>query len=59
MVVDARNNAREALGRRLADSASQQKMLEALAAAFGLEKPPRRVEVYDNSHIMGRARLAR
>lgn len=53
MVVDALNNAREALGRKLADSASQQKLLEALAGAFGLEGPPRRVEVYDNSHIMG------
>ncbi|MCI4680252.1 excinuclease ABC subunit UvrC [Rhodoblastus acidophilus] len=53
MVVDAHNNAREALGRRLADSASQMKLLEALGAAFGMEKPPRRVEVYDNSHIMG------
>jgi excinuclease ABC subunit C len=53
MVADARNNAREALGRRLADSASQMKLLEALGAAFGMEKPPRRVEVYDNSHIMG------
>jgi excinuclease ABC subunit C len=53
MVVDARNNAREALGRRLADSASQMKLLESLGAAFGMEKPPRRVEVYDNSHIMG------
>jgi excinuclease ABC subunit C len=53
MVVDARNNAREALGRRLADSASQLKLLEALGAAFGMAKAPRRVEVYDNSHIMG------
>jgi excinuclease ABC subunit C len=53
MVVDALNNAREALGRRLADSASQMKLLEALGAAFGMDKPPRRVEVYDNSHIMG------
>ncbi|HUO53120.1 MAG TPA: excinuclease ABC subunit UvrC [Rhodoblastus sp.] len=53
MVTDAANNAREALGRRLADSASQLKLLEALGAAFGMDKPPRRVEVYDNSHIMG------
>ncbi len=53
MVADAASNAREALGRRLADSASQQKLLEALGAAFGMDKPPRRVEVYDNSHIMG------
>jgi excinuclease ABC subunit C len=46
-------NAREALGRRLADTASQAKLLVALAQAFGLQKTPRRVEVYDNSHIMG------
>ena len=57
MVADARNNAREALGRRLADSASQMKLLEALGAAFGMDKPPRRVEVYDNSHIMGSAAI--
>ncbi|KFG71083.1 excinuclease ABC subunit UvrC [Microvirga sp. BSC39] len=46
-------NAREALGRRLADTASQQKLLISLGQAFGLSKAPRRVEVYDNSHIMG------
>jgi excinuclease ABC subunit C len=46
-------NAKEALGRRLADTASQQKLLVSLAQAFGLGKVPRRVEVYDNSHIMG------
>ncbi|WP_294541840.1 excinuclease ABC subunit UvrC [uncultured Rhodoblastus sp.] len=57
MVVDAQKNAREALGRRLADSAGQTKLLEALAAAFGLAAPPRRVEIYDNSHIMGTAAI--
>jgi excinuclease ABC subunit C len=46
-------NAKEALGRRLADTASQRKLLISLAQAFGLPKTPRRVEVYDNSHIMG------
>jgi excinuclease ABC subunit C len=46
-------NAREALGRRLADTASQQKLLVSLGQAFGLKRTPRRVEVYDNSHIMG------
>jgi excinuclease ABC subunit C len=46
-------NAKEALGRRLADTASQQKLLVSLGQAFGLAKAPRRVEVYDNSHIMG------
>jgi excinuclease ABC subunit C len=57
MVVDALKNAREALGRRLADSASQLKLLAALGAAFGMEEPPRRVEIYDNSHIMGTAAI--
>jgi len=46
-------NAKEALGRRLADTASQQKLLISLGQAFGMDKAPRRVEVYDNSHIMG------
>ena len=53
LVDHAVTNAREALGRRLADTSSQVKLLGALAQAFGLENPPRRVEVYDNSHIMG------
>ncbi|WP_457094002.1 excinuclease ABC subunit UvrC [Microvirga sp. P5_D2] len=46
-------NAKEALGRRLADTASQQKLLISLGQAFGMAKAPKRVEVYDNSHIMG------
>jgi excinuclease ABC subunit C len=46
-------NAREALGRKLADTASQQKLLTALADTFRLPHPPRRIEVYDNSHIQG------
>jgi excinuclease ABC subunit C len=46
-------NAREALARRLADTSSQQKLLVSLGQAFGLPKVPKRVEVYDNSHIMG------
>ncbi len=46
-------NAREALGRRLAESSSQRHLLEALAELFGLPAVPRRIEVYDNSHIMG------
>jgi excinuclease ABC subunit C len=53
LVEYALRNAKEALGRRLADTASQAKLLVSLAQAFGLEKAPRRVEVYDNSHIMG------
>ncbi len=46
-------NAREAHGRRLAETASQARLLKGLAETFGLERVPRRIEVYDNSHIMG------
>jgi excinuclease ABC subunit C len=53
LVEAALRNAREALARRLAETSSQQKLLASLAQAFGLERPPRRIEVYDNSHIMG------
>ncbi|PSC03036.1 excinuclease ABC subunit C [Alsobacter soli] len=53
LVEHAAKNAREALGRRLADTSSQQKLMAALAQAFGLPRAPRRIEVYDNSHIMG------
>jgi excinuclease ABC subunit C len=45
--------AREGLGRRLAESASQRRLLDATGAAFGLAAPPDRIEVYDNSHIQG------
>ncbi len=48
-------NARQALGRRLAETSSQTKLLAGLAETFALEKAPRRIEVYDNSHIMGTA----
>ncbi|GJE44193.1 excinuclease ABC subunit UvrC [Methylobacterium soli] len=53
LVDYARRNAKEALARRLADTASQGKLLTALGQAFGLARSPRRIEVYDNSHIMG------
>jgi excinuclease ABC subunit C len=53
VVEHALANAREALGRKLAEAASQQRLLAALAASFGLAQPPRRIEVYDNSHIQG------
>ncbi|WP_246249219.1 excinuclease ABC subunit UvrC [Chelativorans alearense] len=49
----ALRNAREALGRRLAETSSQTRLLEGFAETFGLEAAPRRIEVYDNSHIMG------
>jgi len=53
LVDHALANAREALGRELALSASQQTLLAGLAERFGLAEVPRRIEVYDNSHIMG------
>ncbi|WP_425339170.1 excinuclease ABC subunit UvrC [Azorhizobium doebereinerae] len=53
LVDHALQNAREALGRKLAETATQTKLLEGLAQAFHLPRPPRRIEVYDNSHIMG------
>jgi excinuclease ABC subunit C len=53
LVEHALLNARSALGRRLAESSSQARLLKALAETFGLSRPPRRIEVYDNSHIQG------
>lgn len=53
LVDGARRNARESLGRRMAENQAQGKLLDGLAEAFGLEGPPKRVEVYDNSHIQG------
>ncbi len=53
IVGQALLNAREALGRRLAETQSQQKILAAVQKVFDLPEPPKRIEVYDNSHIMG------
>lgn len=53
LVVHALNNARDALGRRVAESSSQRALLEKLADVFDLDGVPRRIEVYDNSHIQG------
>jgi excinuclease ABC subunit C len=54
MLVDhAASNAREAMGRKMAESASQAKLLEGVARVFNLPEPPKRIEVYDNSHIQG------
>ena len=53
LVEHAEGNAHQTLSRKLAEAASQDKLLASLGAAFGLEKSIRRVEVYDNSHIMG------
>ncbi len=53
LVEQALVDALDALGRRLAESASQRKLLEGIAEKFGLEAAPQRIEVYDNSHIAG------
>jgi len=53
LVEDAAANAREALARKIADTSSQARLLAGLAEAFGLNAPPERIEVYDNSHVMG------
>ena len=53
VVLHAETNAREALERKLAESTGQAKLLEGVAALFGLPEPPSRIEIYDNSHIMG------
>jgi len=53
LIEHAMTNAREALGRRLAESSSQRRLLEGVAEVFGLEQAPERIEVYDNSHIQG------
>ena len=53
LVEGAARNARESLARRMAEGATQTKLLSGLAEAFGLNAAPRRIEVYDNSHIQG------
>jgi excinuclease ABC subunit C len=53
LVDHALANAREALARKLAESSSQRKLLALVAEVFALPRPPRRIEVYDNSHIQG------
>jgi excinuclease ABC subunit C len=53
LVDHARQNARDALARRMAESASHRQLLESLAETLGLDAPPERIEVYDNSHIQG------
>lgn len=53
LMKEASRNAKEALERRMAEAASQSKLLTGVADLFGLEEPPERIEVYDNSHIQG------
>jgi len=53
LVEGALRNARESLARRMSETATQSRLLAGLAEAFDLDGPPRRIELYDNSHIMG------
>ncbi|WP_343699471.1 excinuclease ABC subunit UvrC [Caulobacter sp.] len=53
LVQHALTNAREALGRKMAEGSAQTKLLAGVCEAFKLEAPPERIEVYDNSHIQG------
>jgi excinuclease ABC subunit C len=53
LVTHALTNAREALGRKLADTATQSRLLQGMVTTLGLPHPPQRIEVYDNSHIQG------
>jgi excinuclease ABC subunit C len=53
LVENAARNARESLARKMAESTTQNRLLAGLAEAFDLDAPPRRIEVYDNSHIQG------
>lgn len=53
LIDQALGNARTALARRLAESASQRSLLKGVAAVFGLDVPPARIEIYDNSHLHG------
>lgn len=53
LITHALTNAREALGRKLADTATQGRLLQGLVTTLGLPHPPQRIEVYDNSHIQG------
>ncbi|MFW7266802.1 excinuclease ABC subunit UvrC [Gluconacetobacter sp. Hr-1-5] len=53
VVEHAETNAREAMERKMAESTAQAKLLDGVADLFGLDCAPRRIEIYDNSHIMG------
>ena len=53
LVENAARNARESLARRMAEGATQNRLLTGLAEAFDLDGPPQRIEIYDNAHIQG------
>ena len=57
LIRHAEQNAREALARHVAESASQRKLLRGVAEAFDLDTPPQRIEVFDNSHLQGTNQL--
>lgn len=53
LIAHALTNAKEALGRKLSDTATQSRLLQGMATTLQLPEPPKRIEVYDNSHIQG------
>src|SRR5882724_6961016 len=53
LIAHALTNAKEALGRKLSDTATQGRLLQGMATTLQLSQPPKRIEVYDNSHIQG------
>src|SRR3954463_10857800 len=53
LIAHALTNAREALGRKLSDTATQSRLLQGMVTTLDLPHPPKRIEVYDNSHIQG------
>ncbi len=53
LISGALRNAKESLARKMAETATQAKLLRGVAEAFDLDQPPQRIEVYDNSHIQG------
>ena len=53
LIANAMRNAKESLARKMAETATQTKLLAGLAEAFDLGEPPKRIEIYDNSHIQG------
>jgi len=53
MIAQAKRNAEEELDRHLAETSTQARTLRALTETFDLPEPPERIEIYDNSHVMG------
>jgi excinuclease ABC subunit C len=54
LLVDmAKKNAQESLARTLSESNEQTRLLNRVAEIFGLPEAPKRIEVYDKSHISG------